>query len=96
MARIVYIYQNLFSFVKDDLVLLKEHYKVRCFHFDSNRYDSKIGRLYGLLFFAGKQLFWLPRELLRARVVYGWFADYTANPHGTSFSQACGCCPWGI
>jgi len=76
MARIVYIYQNLFSFVKDDLVLLKEHYKVRCFHFDSNRYDSKIGRLYGLLFFAGKQLFWLPRELLRARVVYGWFADY--------------------
>lgn len=70
--RLLYVYLKPTSFVEDDRALLDERYDVQAFHFDAERADSAIGLL-GLWM---RQLGWLLRELPRADVVVGWFADY--------------------
>ena len=74
--RLLFICLGLSSFVKEDIKLLGEQYDVRIFLFDANRFSSKLGHLFGLIYYGIKQLLWLLRELPRARIVYGWFADY--------------------
>ena len=74
--RLLFICLGLSSFVKEDIKLLGEQYDVRVFVFDANRFSSKLGHLFGLIYYGLKQFLWLLRELPHARLVYGWFADY--------------------
>lgn len=74
--RLLFICLSFTSFVQDDLEILKEHYDVRVFQFDANQFSTKSGRLFGLIYYGIKQFTWLLRELPRADLVYGWFADY--------------------
>ena len=74
--RLLFVYQQPTSFVKDDLALLRERYDVRAFAFDANRFSTRTGRLGGLLGYGAWELAWLLRELPRADLVFGWFADY--------------------
>ena len=74
--RLLFICLAFTSFVKDDLALLREHYDVRVFHFDANRFSSRAGRLLGVAYYGVKQFLWLLRELPRADLVFGWFAGY--------------------
>lgn len=70
--RLLFVYLQQSSFVREDLRLLSEDYELVPFHFGS---DKKLGAKA----FAGTllaQLSWLLRELPRAEAVYGWFADY--------------------
>jgi glycosyltransferase involved in cell wall biosynthesis len=73
--RLLFLYLKQKSFVKDDLALLREHYDVRVFQFDASA-PSAMGRLLKLVAEAARQLAWLMRELPKADLVYGWFADY--------------------
>ena len=66
--RLLFVYQELTSFVRDDLALLRERYDVRPFAFESGRR--------GLVRTTSQQARWLRRELPAADLVYGWFADY--------------------
>ena len=74
--RLLFICLAFTSFVKDDLALLRERYDVRVFHFDANRFSSRTGRLFGIVYYGVKQFLWLLRELPRADLVFGWFAGY--------------------
>ncbi len=74
--RLLFICLDLTSFVRDDLKLLRERYDVRLFRFSANRAASRAGRGVGVAREAVRQLAWLRRELPRADLVYGWFADY--------------------
>jgi len=70
--RLLFVYLKPNAFVEEDWRLLQEHYDVRPFHFDADEATSALGlaRLWT------QQLWWLFRELPRADLVYGWFADY--------------------
>lgn len=72
--RLLFSYLSPTSFVKDDRALLEKYYDVRAFHFDAENNASARGlaRLWG------RQLQWLLRELPKADLVYGWFADHHA------------------
>ena len=74
--RLLFICLAFTSFVKDDLALLRERYDVRIFHFNANQFSSRAGRLFGIVYYGIKQFLWLLRELPRADLVFGWFADY--------------------
>ena len=65
------------SFVEDDLALLRERYDVRVFEFGAAREAETVaGRGVGLFRETVRQFRRLRRELPRADLVYGWFADY--------------------
>lgn len=65
------------SFVEDDLELLRERYDVRVFEFGAARKAETVaGRGVGLFRETIRQFRRLRRELPRADLVYGWFADY--------------------
>lgn len=70
--RLLFIYLKKMPFVADDLRMLREAYDVRTFHFDASQAKS----IQGLVTLFVRQLKWLLRELPRADLVYGWFADY--------------------
>lgn len=60
------------SFVREDRALLDERYDVRTFQFAPEKADSAIG----LLELWIRQFAWLLRELPKASLVVGWFADH--------------------
>jgi glycosyltransferase involved in cell wall biosynthesis len=64
--RLLFVYQEPTSFVGDDLALLGERYDVRPFAFGQHRLVAAFA----------KQARWLHRELPRADLLFGWFADY--------------------
>ncbi len=74
--RLLFVCLRMTSFVRDDLALLSERYDVRVFEFGASEAPTRAGRLFGLGTYGARQLAWLVRELPRADLVYGWFADY--------------------
>jgi glycosyltransferase involved in cell wall biosynthesis len=75
--RLLFICLERTSFVEDDIALLQERYDVRIFEFGAApQADTRVGRAVGLLGETMRQFRWLRRELPRAELVYGWFADY--------------------
>jgi glycosyltransferase involved in cell wall biosynthesis len=66
------MYVKAQSFVEDDWALLNDHFDVRVFRFELEKTDSALG----LAELWIRQLWWLLRELPRADLVYGWFADH--------------------
>jgi glycosyltransferase involved in cell wall biosynthesis len=73
-TRLLFPYLHPSTFMEDDLEVLAERYEVRTFHFDARRVSAF--PVVGLLILMCRQLIWLLRELPRAGLVYGWFADY--------------------
>ena len=71
-SRLLFVYLQPTSFVRDDLEALSERYELRPFHFDVER----ARRASGLAAMLRRQLAWLVRELPEADAVFGWFADY--------------------
>ncbi len=70
--RLLFIYLQPSSFVREDLRILSEEYDIRPFHFG---WDAKPGPLeFGAMLL--RQLTWLLRELPRSDIVFGWFSDY--------------------
>lgn len=70
--RLLFIYIQPSSFVREDLRILGETYELVPFRFGG---DAKPGPVaFGALLV--KQLLWLLRELPRADAIFGWFADY--------------------
>lgn len=72
--RLLFSYMTTTSFVEDDLALLRKHYDVETFRFD----PAKASSATGLARLWTRQGAWLLRELPRADLVYGWFADHHA------------------
>jgi glycosyltransferase involved in cell wall biosynthesis len=72
--RLLFSYVSPTSFVRDDRTLLEKYYDVRAFHFDAEKNASATG----LAQLWMRQLQWLLRELPKADLVYGWFADHHA------------------
>lgn len=70
--RLLFVYLQPSSFVREDLQILGEEYELSTFRFGG---DGKLGPVE----FAAtliKQFYWLLRELPRADGVFGWFVDY--------------------
>ncbi|HLT45623.1 MAG TPA: glycosyltransferase family 4 protein [Rubricoccaceae bacterium] len=74
--RLLFVYQEPTSFVRDDLGLLRERYDVRPFAFGVRAAGGKGARAVALARGAAAQAAWLRRELPSADLVFGWFADY--------------------
>lgn len=72
MGRILFIYLQPSSFVREDLDILGRRAELRTFCFGV---DGKPGPLKLVALFL-RQLFWLVRETRSCDGVYGWFADY--------------------
>lgn len=70
--RLLFIYLQPSSFVREDLRILEAEYEVVRFPFAAGTKPGPAAFAALLL----KQLLWLVRELPHARGVYGWFADY--------------------
>ncbi|MEX0599958.1 MAG: glycosyltransferase family 4 protein [Rhodothermales bacterium] len=70
--KLLFIYLHPSSFVREDLRILAEEYELVRFQAAG---EARPGPL-GLAALMVRQLFWLLREMPRARGVYGWFADY--------------------
>lgn len=70
--RLLFIYLKEMPFVAEDLQILRTAYDVRTFHFDAAQAKS----FSGLVALVARQLAWLLRELPKADIIYGWFADY--------------------
>jgi glycosyltransferase involved in cell wall biosynthesis len=74
--RLLFVYQEPASFVRDDLDLLGERYDVRPFAYGVRAAGGKLARAGALVRGAAAQAAWLRRELPSADLVFGWFADY--------------------
>lgn len=72
MKRLLFIYLQPSSFVREDLDILGEKAELRMFRFGG---EAKPGPLELAAAFA-RQLAWLVREIRSCDGVYGWFADY--------------------
>lgn len=73
---ILFVHPTAAADLLEDQALLASAFDVRAYHFDSNRYRTALGRLWGLVRFGVGQLLWLLRWLPKAKAVYGCFADY--------------------
>ncbi|NNF56886.1 MAG: glycosyltransferase family 4 protein [Rhodothermaceae bacterium] len=73
--RLLFIYQKPTSFVRDDLRLLGERYDVRPFSFDLSGARTRPGRAALLARRWAEQAAWLRKELPKADLLFGWFAD---------------------
>lgn len=74
--RVLFISQKRTSFINDDLVLLSERYDVRPFEFGDPTSDEPTRQAGALARWFARQAAWLQKELPRAALIYGWFADY--------------------
>lgn len=74
--RLLFIHLHPSSFVRDDLEILARRYDIRIFHFVGGASGNPFLRGVSLARSAIAQALWLCRELPRAGIVYGWFADY--------------------
>lgn len=74
--RLLFIHLHPSSFVRDDLEILARRYEVLVFHFAGGDSGGALRRWASLARSALAQFLWLCRELPRAGIVYGWFADY--------------------
>ncbi|NOX38385.1 MAG: glycosyltransferase family 4 protein [Calditrichaeota bacterium] len=70
--KILFIHKGLRSFVKKDLNILKQHFRVKDFFYDPKKGigNNLIGQI--------KIFSWLLRHIWSAKVIYIWFADYHA------------------
>lgn len=72
MKRLLFIYLNPSSFVREDLAIFGEVAEVRAFRFVG---DKRPGPAELASTFV-RQAVWLLREIRRCDAVFGWFADY--------------------
>lgn len=72
MKRILFIYLQSSSFVREDLDILGGKAELRTFRFGADAKPSP----FKLAAAFSRQLAWLVREIRSCDAVYGWFADY--------------------
>ncbi len=70
--RLLFVYLQPSSFVREDVRILEENYELVPFRF--GREEKPGAAEFGATL--ARQLAWLMRELPRAAGVYGWFSDY--------------------
>lgn len=71
-GRVMYIYLEPTSFVRDDADILEKHAEVESFEFGT----VSRGKIFFLLGRWVSQFIWLVRQWSRTRVIFGWFVDY--------------------